>query len=323
MGISFPIILANSRRAQKMPTYPSSPEYEFPRVWLGLEDFDVYFGGQLATFGLSLSSPEDLRKNLTAAAMAFGLGHNSIDYVRKRYKDVLKEEPSIRTTAWLQHVGRNELLSILTRILKETTYAVKEKPDVLGLFAADMALIRIVASFRSALELLKLGFYIEALTICRLIIEQLAWIYDIHEKDDESFFNTPTSKSIGKIRRFLPELARAYGQLSEWAHLAPHVAPHYVSIKDRAELEGVIIKSPTKSAIGLVVLFRLLDYTWIISEYIYRNKLRKLNCIYKRKNRFHIKKKRPLDRILRLYSKDIIGQSAADLGTLLNHILVN
>ena len=109
-----------------------------------------------------------------------------------------------------------------------------------------LSLGRLSTSFKSAALLLNNGFFVEVISIFRLIIEQLAWgCYLITEKDESKIEKNRTQSNIKYLKDQLGEdYGTLYGYLSSEAHLEPKEISKYlhrnentIAVRDRSGKE--------------------------------------------------------------------------------------
>ena len=151
-----------------------------------------------------------------------------------------------------------ELVNSLRAINGKVTHLVgalasgSKRPEPLGLFAAEMALIRLSASFRSALILVHHGYPFEAAAICRLILEQLGWIFAIHRKTslDEIIAVKPQS-TIGKLKEFFPRPAGSTEPRTikrTWTLKITGIMLVMIMRKDQLSYDSISPRRPKKSS---------------------------------------------------------------------------
>lgn len=102
---------------------------------------------------------------------------------------------------------------------------------------------RLRESFKSVLNLMEKGFYIECTTILRLIYEQLCLAcYVIDETDNEKIKSNWSNKDIKYLKEKINEnYGRLYSLLSDEAHLSINAAAKYlnfVKLEDRITVRG-------------------------------------------------------------------------------------
>lgn len=272
-----------------------------------LEDFEIIGDHIIAVAVPSDSSPE-LRRYILAAAKAYWLKFSSIDYVLKRYGPSWNFETHLDKE---QKLCKDMLQHVKSKVRQtiECMNKIENKPDRVGLFAAGAALIRLQASFRASSFLIKRGYNFEALSICRLILEQIAWAYNIHELEDETVFEILPTDSIAELRNLLSEAGRLYGILSEEAHISPHLAPGYVRFK--ADGQEIVLATSEDSISRAFILLLLADAFSIVSEYIYRELVSSFSCLVRDQNgNYCVNKSRPFSQVIDQYRSELLGQES-------------
>lgn len=133
------------------------------------------------------------------------------------------------------------------KIIEEYLKSSKVKQTNKDLFFISMG--RLSTSFKSATLLLNNGFFVEVVTIFRLIIEQLAWgSFLLCEEDEKKIEKTRTQSTVKYLKEQLGEsYGILYGYLSSEAHLEPNEIGKYlrkeegqIAVRDRSgkECEG-------------------------------------------------------------------------------------
>jgi hypothetical protein len=209
------------------------------------------------------------------------MGYRSIDYVLKEYGPYWDLEIELSRN---QEVLRDILRDVVDQIrqTREWMDKIEDKPDKVGLFAAGAALIRLETSFKAAKALIKRGYNFEALGICRLILEQIAWAYSVHELEDEMVFEINPTKSIAELKKLLPNVGRVYGLLSDEAHILPRLTPRYIRFKEPCP--QVVLATTEEGTRSAFVLLQLADAFSIVAEYIYRELAPAFSHIVKDRN---------------------------------------
>ena len=292
-----------TRQARSKEFYSSHSLYDSLQLHL-LDDFEI-LGDPINWIAVRTDSDPELKRYITAAAKAYHMGLRSIDRVLKEYgenwlfKDDVDEERKLcRDILWdvKRHISRTI----------EWMFSIKDKPQRGGLLSAECALIRLEGSFVAAGFLIKRGYIFEALGVCRLILEQIAWAYYVHGMKNEKIFNDPprNEKLITNLKAILPEVGRYYGRLSEQAHVSPKLIHTYLALdKDGPK---VLLASSEGSAERALELLKLADYFTVVSEYIYRELPCTFSCLKKdRGGRFSVRKSRPLLKLMERYRKKI------------------
>jgi len=267
-----------------------------------LEDF-VQFGDHKIVIAVPPDSSTQLKRNLLAAAKAYFMGLRSIDYVLKKYGPYWDLEIELSRN---QEVLRDMLRDVINQIrqTREWMDKIEDKPDKVGLFAAGAALIRLETSFKGAKALIKRGYNFEALGICRLILEQIAWAYSVHELEDEMVFEINPTKSIAELKKLLPNVGRVYGLLSDEAHILPRLTPRYIRFKEPCP--QVVLATTEEGARSAFILLQLADIFGIVVEYIYRELAPAFSHIVKDRNgKYRVNGSRPLSQIISHYKSEL------------------
>lgn len=101
-----------------------------------------------------------------------------------------------------------------------------------------VALGRLSTSFKGAALLLNHGFFVEVISIFRLIIEQLAWgCFLLEEEDEEKIIKNRTQSNIRYLKKQLgEEYGTLYGYLSSEAHLEPKEIGKYIQVDEEEQI---------------------------------------------------------------------------------------
>ena len=255
-----------------------------------LEDM-VLIGDQNISVAVPFYSPLGLKKNIIAAVKAFQGRYKSMDYVLKHYGDHWTvQEP----------IAREKQLYDALSLVKDEVFELGEhlcskhtSSSHLGLFAAEAALIRLQTSFRTAILLIRQGHVFEALAICRLIFEQIAWAYAVHTVDGEIVFKTVPTKTINQLKTIFPNAGRSYGILSEGAHITPELTSTYLDFS--AEYVSIRLNDPHSRERMIHTLLVIADMYRVVVEYISRDHINPLlTWIRSSDGNFILKEQRPL-----------------------------
>lgn len=271
-----------------------------------LDDF-VAVGDFTSMFLLPSDAPEGLKQNLTAAAKAHSLGLGSIDYVMKRYGPWQANKVESQSGSHTKDMLNKSIVEVGEVIGRFAS--VENKPGILGLVAAGGALHRLHSSFRAASLMIRLGYVFESFVILRLILEQAAWAYAVHEIDDEDAFRKVSStKAVTKLKRFLPYVGPVCGLLSDYAHIAPYVTSEYIEAHE--DDYRVILTSPKHNLVLSYISLRLADTFGVVAEYVYRGSVPVGNYLEEDTGEYSIKRHRPLTADLEDYSAILRSQSS-------------
>lgn len=213
------------------------------------------------------NAPEKLKKGVMGAATACQLSNQSIDYTIKTYGnlwDIKSEDSPDREIIFTVTSELRESISPVIRRL----YDCDPSPAGVGMIAAQTALARLESSIDGTILLVRLGFSFEALTVCRLILEQVAWSYAVHSVEEEKVKNIMPTKTISKLKEIFPYAGKLYGELSTLSHMNPGVASHYLEIKKGSTI--ITLRSHELSSIGAFLFMHVADIFAVISEGIFR-----------------------------------------------------
>lgn len=156
-----------------------------------------------------------------------------------------------------------------------------EKPDIPCLFAAGAAYVRLQNTFKGAVLCLRTGLHFETLAMERMILEQLAWIYKVHNYDG-NYFELLPNKCIKELKQWLPFVGPMYGKLSKKLHIEPMYTLNYISIKNRNL--NIVFTNPKQIIQDANLLLKLYDVFCIVGEFIYADLLKQHKYIKKEHN---------------------------------------
>jgi len=252
-------------------------------------------------FAVPSDLPPELIKNVTAASLAHFLGLKSIDNIIKRYGAYLEiddREPLSKQDKeinYLFQMGKKEIERATGTI---TSHFGNTKS--MGAVSASAALVRLETSFRASGLLIRLGCIFEASSLCRMILEQIAWAYSIHELDDEKIFKLSPRKAIRNLKNLLPYAGETYGFLSKYTHLEPELITQYLVLINQ-EFSANLISFQDRLSWAWAYLY-LVDSYSVVSEYIFRNSLSKFRQLdIDETGKFIASSKRPLYSTLKKY----------------------
>lgn len=102
-----------------------------------------------------------------------------------------------------------------------------------------------------------------------LILEQLAWIFVIHDIDykKQNYFKIKPSSCIVNLKKAFPESGRLYGLLSKTSHIEPKETLKYIR-PERDDLY-IVMRSSMLSLRDALHLLYLADIFVVLSELVY------------------------------------------------------
>lgn len=198
-------------------------------------------------YSLQIDASPLLRKYIAAAIYKYKEDNDFEDILENMDIEDFSDEKSYSQYEMVRHVivdcaVRN------TKIIDEYLKSSKVQKSNKDLFF--VALGRLSTSFKAATLLLNNGFFVEVVSILRLIIEQLAWgSFLLVEEDEEKIRKNRTQSNVGYLKEQLGEnYGILYGYLSSEAHLEPKEIGKYlrkdeeeqIAVRDRSgkECEG-------------------------------------------------------------------------------------
>lgn len=198
-------------------------------------------------YSLQIDASPLLRKYIAAAIYKYKEDNDFEDILENMDIEDFSDEKSYSRYEMVRHVivdcaVRN------TKIIDEYLKSSKVQKSNKDLFF--IALGRLSTSFKAATLLLNNGFFVEVVSILRLIIEQLAWgSFLLVEEDEDKIRKNRTQSNVGYLKEQLGEnYGILYGYLSSEAHLEPKEIGKYlrkdeeeqIAVRDRSgkEYEG-------------------------------------------------------------------------------------
>ena len=198
-------------------------------------------------YSLQIDASPLLRKYIAAAIYKYKEDNDFEDILENMDVEDFSDEKSYSRYEMVRHVivdcaVRN------TKIIDEYLKSSKVQKSNKDLFF--IALGRLSTSFKAATLLLNNGFFVEVVSILRLIIEQLAWgSFLLVEEDEDKIRKNRTQSNVGYLKEQLGEnYGILYGYLSSEAHLEPKEIGKYlrkdeeeqIAVRDRSgkECEG-------------------------------------------------------------------------------------
>jgi hypothetical protein len=267
-----------------------------------LLDRIAFIGDNRFIFAVPDNIPSDLQMKMVAAVKAHYGDYRSVDYVLKTYG-----------SKWLSAESRKEnaatpLYDLLNKTLCEVDkvckwwISVDKVNGTAGIVVAGAALLRLQSSFRVASLLIRLGYVHEAASICRIILEQVAWAYRVHAlSDQENPLRIPTKGSVSSLKQLFPLVGRLYNLLSAYTHISDEDARSYLS-PDSTGQDWIVTRRTNEQDEFLIFIFiQLTDYYYVVSECVHRNYVQNPKSIRLLKNgEFEIVDERPVAKLIEL-----------------------
>lgn len=249
-------------------------------------------------------APLELKRNVLAALKSCGMNFSSIDYALKKYGDIWEFPDPSEAFKSLHRILRQLKQEIESIVKKISCY----KSEYLGGRLARDALVRLKASFRSSTLLISRGYFFEPTAICRLILEQIAWAYNIHTTNNKNKIkNLKPTKAISILKQIVPYVGSLYGALNTVTHIDPEYDHHY-SLETE---EGIILINyimPDRVFLVLYFLLIIADIFRIVSEYIFNDYgISLISWKKDKKGEIILVKDRPLTKDIKWISKRIFN----------------
>jgi hypothetical protein len=222
------------------------------------------FIGGMVPIGVPFDAPLDFKKRLYAAAQSYVDGNKSVDYHLKRYGDLIDFKRPTEEQRELCNYLR-AVLAEARSVYGELTSGI-ERESYLGLFASEICLARVFTSIRMASMMLLHGHLYEASAIMRVVLEQIAWAWAVHKRDDNGIFTVSSTKSIGALKQLISSAGKKYSLLSDYTHINPNLQRQYIDFTE--EFAAVVHKQPERSAQMAVYLGYLVDDYRVVTERI-------------------------------------------------------
>ena len=232
------------------------------------EDFAL-IGDEHITVGVPRYIPMNLKKQILAVIKSEALGCTSVDYTLNKYGGEWKLD--------LYYNEKDKLLAQIIKCVREQIGITLKrmvglnKINTNGLIISRAVLFRLQNSFKSVLLLIRKGYFLEAINLCRLILEQTAWAYEIHELNEDRIIKTNITKSISKLKRLYSTAGKFYGALSKSVHISPELTPEYIWI-DECKC-NVVLRSTKDFSQSLYNILVLTDIYCSSIEFVFRNYL--------------------------------------------------
>jgi hypothetical protein len=164
-----------------------------------IEDYEIV-GDEYISVGVPKVASKELKLHILAAIKAERLGSKSVDKVYREYIDdwdfIANSSSWEKLFSEIFECVRHEVGMMLIKLQHI------DKINRIGLIVARSALFRLQNSFKSVLLLIRKGHCIEAMCISRLILEQIAWAYNIYSLDENEIIKTKPTESISKLKKF-------------------------------------------------------------------------------------------------------------------------
>lgn len=145
-------------------------------------------------------------------------------------------------------LNKDKCVDIVTLTIKTFVELIKNEklPSWHYLFLGCLS--RLIASFESAVIMLKFGYYIEVSSIYRVIYEQLSWAcFLLQAKDEDEVKRQKVTDCIKYLKELNPAYGKLYGLYSNEVHLNLSEIVNYYHVDDDQNI-SIRSRSGKKSA---------------------------------------------------------------------------
>lgn len=235
----------------------------------------VYVEGYRGGIGVPYISSESQVEKAIAGYISEGMGIKSLDwtyknYVKDNYTGIFDASFDKKLVESIKLI--KDYLDVYIEDMRNI-----DKPDIPSLSACSVAFFRLKNSFLGALACLRLGLFLESIIIQRTILEQIAWMYQVHDYKDDFFKLNPT-RSISYLKNVIPEAGRMYKILSDFLHVSPELTKQFVKF-DETNGGSLIMFSDKYLNLSMAHILTLVDWYCIIGEVVYKDYIEKFHHI--------------------------------------------
>lgn len=268
-----------------------------------LEDMQLV-GDPQFVIGFPKSHDIEFKKSVFAAAKAYFAGYSSIDYTLKKYGHYWNFENEDEDERIISSGTREVKRIVITHL--NYLMEIKNKPDRPSLYACSAAFIRLQSTFKACILTIKSGLHFETIALERVILEQLAWIYTIHDKPGMSHFDILPNECITNLKKFISFAGKLYGIFCEYTHISPTTTHEYIKPSEDGGLK-IVLTNLELIKQDLVYLLVLGDMLGIIGEYVYSSLIEEHKFIRYDSNKadFVLNEERETLKIIREYQSHL------------------
>lgn len=235
-------------------------------------------------YGLPINASVELRKYITAAIFKYITPEEDFeDIVAGLDLDSLSDKKNVATHDVITFAISDavELTALILNDLFKTLYNNNYK-ITFGESLFYTSLFRLKESFKSAVILLRHGFFVEVITVYRLIYEQLCWAcFVIDENCEDNIMHNKTTKNTKYLKEKInEEYGKLYDYLSKEAHLVPKKINKYLLVQDEGlNILGRSGEKCKKEIYNLILLYKIYTevFKYSINEHF---KLDEINKSY-------------------------------------------
>lgn len=229
-----------------------------------------------------LSFTDLQEKYLKASLRTLLYGNVSVDNVLKRYYADFEENKKLNESKLKDNINFKHDL-IIDEILKFQKEVFNQMNSELSKFNftddsesnsfCGLIFKRLKSSFNASRVLIKQGFYFETYSLIRQMLEQIAFAFNIYNKNNYDEFISPT-KCISSLKDFYPYSGKFYGILSSKTHIDKSQIERYFYIDENKEGQ-IILQSLEYSMETALDLLIILDLYCCVFEFLFHDKVSK------------------------------------------------
>lgn len=225
-----------------------------------LEEDRITIGTATNIIHAPATMPDDLMNSLRASLIAHELG-TGIDYAKRMYASKIK--PSIpelhRAFQKMYFAGKLHIDETMRRMYPRLE-------PTRGEVYSDAALSRARNTYYVAAWLYREGHLIEAHTVSRLMLEQIAWSFVVYSTGSlEAAKQVKPAKAITLLKKKIPPVGRMYNAFSNYVHLPLSGHPEFMDLSSGATMS--IFQFGEYSYVNGKVISFLADYWAAVYEY--------------------------------------------------------
>lgn len=163
--------------------------------------------------------------------------------------------------------------------------------NTIGLIVSRSAMYRMLNTFKSILMLLSRDLFIEAINLCRIILEQCAWCYSIYEIENEDLlFKLKPTDCIKSFKEFYIIAGNINGFLSKRVHISPELTKNYITIYKN--YHAISFNPLIDRLDSFYCILQITDMYCSTIEFIFRNFIKEFKFIYFIDSKYKLSKNR-------------------------------
>ena len=167
-----------------------------------------------------------------------------------------------------------------------------------SMFYCGLIYKKLDSNFQALRTLISFGFYYEAYSLIRQMLEQIAFAFEIFHKQSIDEFDSPT-KSISILKRFYSYAGSFYGLLSSKTHIDKTQFINHYTVNEQKE--GTVLLRSLEFSVEVAFFSSIiLDIYVCVFEYVFSDTLNERFCLTINKK---FKKSRPTKTFHSRYKK--------------------